>query len=183
MRDACNNTKELAIIEIFLSTGCRVSELVDMQTSDIKDNTLVVHGKGNKDRTVYLNAKAQIAIENYIKDRTDNNPFLFPKMIKVTGMKRNKLRNAFRYAENVMESGHMDKSSVEQTVRRIAKRCDVQGAHPHRLRRTCATFALRRGMPIEQVSKMLGHEQISTTQIYLDLDERDLEMAHKKYVV
>lgn len=183
LRSGCRNAKETAIVEILLSTGCRVTELTLMKNEDINGNTVVVHGKGNKDRTVYLNAKAQIAIERYVNERNDHNPYLFPKMIQISRMQRNKLRNAYRYPENVEADGHTDKSSVEQLIRRLGKRSEVKGAHPHRFRRTCATFALRRGMPIEQVSKMLGHEQISTTQIYLDLDERDMEQAHRKYVV
>ena len=81
------------------------------------------------------------------------------------------------------EEGHMDKASVEDLGRRLGKRVGVTGVHPHRFRRTCATMALKRGMPIEPVSKMLGHEQRTTTQIYLDLNERDLEIAHEKYVL
>lgn len=182
LRSGCINAKETAIVEILLSTGCRVTELTLMKVEDISGNIVVVHGKGNKDRTVYLNAKAQIAIERYMDERNDSNPYLFPKMIQISRMQRSKLRNAYRYPENVELEGHMDKSSVECVMRRLGKRSEVKNTHPHRFRRTCATFALRRGMPIEQVSKMLGHEQISTTQIYLDLDERDMEQAHRKYV-
>ena len=80
-------------------------------------------------------------------------------------------------------SGHIDVSSVSTILRKLAKRAGVEHANPHKFRRTCATMALRRGMPIEQVSKMLGHEDVSTTQIYLDLSEDDLKQAHKKYVV
>ena len=183
LRSSCKNAKETAIVEILLSTGCRVTELCLMEIEDVKGNAIVVHGKGNKDRTVYLNAKAQISTDRYMKERQDANPYLFPRMIPVPQMNRSKLHNAYRYPENVEKDGYMDKNSVRQLLQRIAKRCGVENVHPHRFRRTCATFALRRGMPIEQVSKMLGHEQISTTQIYLDLDERDMEQAHKKYVV
>ena len=83
----------------------------------------------------------------------------------------------------VVKDKPLDKGAIEQTLRKIAKRAVVERANPHKFRRTCATLALRRGMPIEQVSKMLGHEQISTTQIYLDLSEEDLIQAHKKYVL
>lgn len=183
LRSGCRNAKETAIIEILLSTGCRVTELTLMEVREINNNAIIVHGKGNKDRTVYFNAKAQIAIEQYMQERKDTNPYLFPRMIPIPKMKRNQLCNAYRYPENIEKEGCMGKGSVEQLIRRLGKRSGVKNAHPHRFRRTCATFALRRGMPIEQVSKMLGHEQISTTQIYLDLDERDMEQAHKKYVV
>lgn len=83
----------------------------------------------------------------------------------------------------VEENGHTDPGSIEGTVRKLGKRAGVENCHPHRFRRTCATFALRRGMPIEQVSKMLGHSSIATTQIYLDLSEEELQQAHKKFVV
>lgn len=183
IRNGCANAKEVAAVEMMLSTGCRVSELVSMRMDDIEDGRLIVHGKGEKDRMVYLNAKAQIALEKYMKERRDTNPYIFPKMVSVVDLKRKNDRCSYRYPENVIEDGHMDKSSVEAMVRRIGKRAGVPGVHPHRFRRTCATFALRRGMPIEQVSKMLGHEQISTTQIYLDMNETELEQAHKKYVI
>lgn len=184
MRSACKNSKETAIIEILLSTGCRVTELVGIKLDDLQGDTVLVHGKGNKERNVYLNAKTQIAIEKYLSDRSDTNAYLFPKMKPVTEReKKGVCEGYYRIAGNIEPDGHMDKSSVECTVRAIGKRSGVKKAHPHRFRRTCATFALRRGMPIEQVSKMLGHEQLSTTQIYLDLNEEDLKNAHRRYVV
>lgn len=79
--------------------------------------------------------------------------------------------------------GHMDKSSVEQMMRRIGNRSGVEHVHPHRFRKTCATMALKRGMPIEKVSKMLGHEQLETTKIYISISEDEMEQAHRKYVV
>lgn len=183
IRDSCVNAKEIAVVEIMLSTGCRVSELVSIRRDDIENGKLIVHGKGEKDRIVYLNAKALIAIERYLKERKDKNPYIFPKMLSVADLKNKNDKCSYRYTENVVEDGHMNASSVEAMLRRTGKRAGVAGVHPHRFRRTCATFALRRGMPIEQVSKMLGHEQISTTQIYLDMDETELEQAHKKYVI
>ena len=131
-----------------------------------------------------MNATAILALEAYIKDLPEiKNPYLFPKMNMARGLKKGIPRgNGYLIAENY-EEGHMDKASVEDLVRRIGKRVEVAGVHPHRFRRTCATMALKRGMPIEQVSKMLGHEQLTTTQIYLDLSERDLEIAHEKYVL
>ena len=179
IRSVCRNERECAIIELLLSTGCRVSELCQIQISDIQQDKILVHGKGNKDRTVYLNAKAQLAISKYLSQRSDNNPWLFAKGCEFGGKYRN---NAlwWKNPEAVAE-GHIDKSNVEVIVRNLGKKIGVQ-AYPHKFRRTCATMALRRGMPIEQVSKMLGHEQITTTQIYLDLQEEDLEIAHRKYV-
>ena len=162
IRSACRTARESAIVEILLSTGCRVSELVGIERNDVLGESLIVHGKGKKDRTVYLNAKSQMAINNYLKERTDNSIYLFTKY------KKDERANA---------------GQIEKIVRDIGERAGVQKCHPHRFRRTCATFALRRGMPVEQVSKMLGHEELTTTQIYLDLSEEELHQAHKKYVV
>lgn len=183
LRGACADEKQAAVVELLLSTGCRVTELVTMRLSEVEGGSVLVHGKGQKDRKVFLNAKAQFALEKYISKRNDDNPYLFPKTMSAAEFpKKMDKRRAWMRAECVYEDGHMDKSSVEQLCKRIGKRAGVKNVHPHRFRRTCATFALRKGMPIEQVSKMLGHEQISTTQIYLDLDERDLEISHRKYV-
>lgn len=186
IRSACKNTKETAIVELFFSTGCRVSELVGIKRSEIDGDQILVHGKGQKDRIVYLNAKAVLALEKYLSERKDDNPYLFPKMVfgneAAKKGKMAKLREGWKYPELIME-GHMDKSSVEQMVRKIGKSAGVQNVHPHRFRRTCATYALRHGMPIEQVSKMLGHEQLNTTKIYLDQDENSLREAHRRCVV
>lgn len=155
-------TRDVFIIEFLLSTGVRVSELVGIKLNEMKGNRVLVHGKGRKDRYVYMNAKAEFALKRYMKDRQDkNSSYLFPGD----------------------EDGHLGKGTVEMRMRKIAKLAGVEKANPHKFRRTCATMALRRGMPIEQVSKMLGHEELSTTQIYLDLSEKDLEYAHNKYVV
>lgn len=150
------------IIELLLSTGVRVSELVGIKLNEIQGNRILVHGKGRKDRYVYMNAKAEFALRRYMPKRKDeSSPYLFPGD----------------------EDGHIGKGTIEARMRELARLAGVEKANPHKFRRTCATMALRRGMPIEQVSKMLGHEEISTTQIYLDLSERDLEYAHSKYVV
>lgn len=184
MRDSCNNTWECAVFELLLSTGCRVSELVNIKLCDLDGDQLIVHGKGNKDRTVYLNAKALVAINKYILDRKDDNPYLFPGGYFSNIKKDCKdCRNWYKYPDRVNPERHCDIGSIRTKMSKIGKRAGVTNVHPHRFRRTCATFALRRGMPIEQVSKMLGHEQIGTTQIYLDLTEEDLKQAHKKYVV
>ena len=180
--------KEKLIIEVLLSTGCRVSELVNILLTDIDGEKVLVHGKGEKDRYVYLNAKAVLALESYMNQRKDRNPYLIPRMKTVRELshksgRKDRYQNLWKYPENICDGGHIDKATVEQITRRIAKRAGVEKANPHKFRRTCATMALRRGMPIEQVSKMLGHESIETTQIYLDLSEDELEQAHKKYVV
>ena len=171
LRSVVKDERDTAIIEILLSTGCRVSEFAQILLTDIEDDRVLVHGKGQKDRYVYLNTRAQFALEQYLQKRQDNNPYLLPT-----------IKGKWTYPTSVL-SGHIDVSSVSTILRKLAKRAGVEHANPHKFRRTCATMALRRGMPIEQVSKMLGHEDVSTTQIYLDLSEDDLKQAHKKYVV
>lgn len=187
IRGACRSKRETAIIELLLSTGCRVKELVGIEKNDAIGDKLVVHGKGKKDRTVYLNAKAQIAVANYLNERSDRNPYLFPKGIWFSGMENRpdgfSHFDWYKNPELITDNQPADIGSIESTVRAIGKRAGVDKCHPHRFRRTCATFALRRGMPIEQVSKMLGHEELTTTQIYLDLSEEELHQAHKKYVI
>lgn len=182
LRESCRTPMEAALIEVLLSTGCRVSEVSTIQISEIEEDKVLVHGKGNKDRIVYLNAKAQIAIAKYLNERSDTNPYLFPQGIWLVDNKKPNY-NPFWYRNpELVGKGQRDKGGFEATVRKIGKRAGVENAHPHRFRRTCATMALRRGMPLELVSKMLGHEQLTTTQIYLDLSEHELEEAHKKYV-
>lgn len=185
IRDACQTEREKALVEILLSTGARVTEVSLMRIDEIKDDKVIVHGKGNKDRIVYLNAKARLALEKYLNQREDNNPYVFPAGFNATGCPEMRSTKERWYTRKnlVHESERMNVSSIEATIRKIGKRAGVNNVHPHRFRRTCATYALRRGMPIEQVSQMLGHEQISTTQIYLDIGEEELEKAHKKYVV
>ena len=125
-------------------------------------------------------------LADVIQKAKSNNPYLFPKIVYGNEVakagKLKHLKEIWKHPELFVE-GHMDKSSIEQTVRKLGKRSGVSNCHPHRFRRTCATYALRHGMPIEQVSKILGHEQLSTTQIYLDMDEQALKTAHKRYVV
>lgn len=185
LRESCRTAMETALVEVLLSTGCRVSEISAIQISEINEDKVLVHGKGNKDRVVYLNAKAQIALTKYLAERSDMNPYLFPQGVWLAhDMKVGNKQNPFWYRRpDLVGEGKRDNGAFEATVRRLGKRAGVENVHPHRFRRTCATMALRRGMPLELVSKMLGHEQIVTTQIYLDLSEHELEEAHKKYVV
>lgn len=190
IRDATKNYREKAIVDVLLSTGCRVSELVAIKISDIDGDKLVVHGKGEKDRIVYLNAKAVISLEKYLSERNDQNPYIFCGGVRAGDKK---MMHRYQNAKNgewykdpllISEKDHVDKGTVEQLMRKLKKRSGIESScYPHKFRRTCATMALRRGMPIEQVSKMLGHESIETTQIYLDLNEEDLAQAHKKYVI
>lgn len=184
IRASCRTAMETAIVEVLLSTGCRVSELIGIRIEDIHDGKCVVHGKGNKDRIVYFTAKAELAIERFLAERHDTNPFLFPGGVNLANADKKliSLPTWYQHPE-VISDGMREKGSIEQCVRKIGKRAGVENVHPHRFRRTSATLALRRGMPIELVSKMLGHEQLTTTQIYLDLSDDELEAAHKKYVV
>lgn len=184
IRAECKSNREKAIVETLLSTGCRVTELVLMKIEDLRDDSIVVHGKGEKDRIVYLNAKAIMAIQRYLEERKDSNPYIFCGGMHIKNMKGTRRGKLQWYTDpEYVSDTHADKGTIEATVRKIGKNAGVEKTHPHRFRRTCATMALRRGMPIEQVSKMLGHENIETTQIYLDLSEEDLHLAHKKYVV
>ena len=192
LRDACVNYRERAIIETLLSTGCRAAELSSIKMSDIEGARIDILGKGEKHRNVFLNAKAQVAITNYLEERSDCNPYLFPKMNPNMRSRENfgkmKMRSTkgdwYKNPEAVDPLEHMgDSNTLNNVLHSIANRAGVANVHAHRFRRTCATMALRRGMPIEQVSRMLGHENIGTTQIYLDLDDKTLEMDHEKYVV
>lgn len=185
MRDTLQTSREKAIFEILLSTGCRVTELVSIRLDDIQDDgSILVHGKGQKDRYVYMNAAAQFAYVKYINDRNDNSIWLFPKMIGVKfvkGMKRSEMKLWYMKPEYVIESEHADKGTIECIIRKIGLSVGVK-AYPHKFRRTCATNALKNGMPIEMVSKMLGHDNIGTTQIYLDINDDQLKVMHERYV-
>jgi len=187
IRMAAVSERERAVIETLLSTGCRVSELVGIQLNEIDGNKVLIHGKGAKERYCYLTAKAMLSIEVYLKERKDTNPYLFPggttDLVTKGKAGRNTNDSWWKNPNNVTKNTHLDNGTIEQMMRRIAKRAGVERANPHKFRRTCATMALRRGMPIEQVSRMLGHEELTTTQIYLDLTEDELAQAHKKYVV
>lgn len=184
----------MCIFELLLSTWCRVSEIAQIKMSDISETmeNILIHGKGSKDRICYINARAKIIMQKYLSERQDENAYLFPNCkIKVTDTKclisveckKRKVNPKDWWKEkDLVGDGHIDKSVIETMIRKLGKRSGVDKAHPHRFRRTGATFALRRGMPIEQVSKILGHESIETTQIYLDISEKELEQAHRKYV-
>lgn len=162
IRDGCRNDRDRCLIEVMLSTWCRVTEVSQMKISDIKqDGSMVVFGKGEKERTVYLNAKARYQIQKYLESRTDDNEWLFVSLNKPH--------------ERLLASG------IEIVTRQIGRRVKVSDCHPHRFRRTGATFALRNGMKVEDVSRILGHESLETTQIYLDIDDRTVQVNHEKY--
>lgn len=171
MRGVIETKKEAAFFEILLSTGCRVTELAGIRKDEIRGDKILVHGKGQKDRNVIMNTRAKIAIEDYMASKCEESkmsPWLFPK-------------EEYKYVCRRPEE-HATISSIEEAIRRIGEKVGVK-AHPHKFRRTCATFALRRGMDIVYVGKMLGHENITTTQIYLELNEEEMDYQHKKYVM
>ena len=192
IRHACRTTRETAIIEILCSTWCRVTELSLMRIDEMDDNEILVHGKGEKDRITYLNAKAQMALARYMEDRKDTNPFIFPRARHAgsavcfvsdrRGRKIAEMANWYTDPGEVDPEKHTDSGTIESIVRNIGKRAGVENVHPHRFRRTGATNALKSGMPLTTVSKLLGHANIGTTQIYLDISDDELEQAHIKYV-
>ena len=186
LRDACRTEREKALVELLLSTWCRVSEVAQIRIDEINDGEILIHGKGQKDRVVYLNAKSKLALEKYLAQRKDLNPYLFARAkYAANDQERGKMRgNSYWYKDTklVAEDGHMDSSTIETIIRKLGKRANVKNTHPHRFRRTGATYALRQGMPLTTVSKLLGHANISVTQIYLDISDAELEEAHRKYV-
>lgn len=187
LRGGCTNGRDKTIIEMLLSTGYRVSELANIKLSDIKGEEINILGKGNKERIVYLNAKAQYALNVYLNERKDKNPYLFPGGYNLGANGRPhkgaSKRDWWKNPSLVTLDKHVDNGAIESFVRKLGKKVGVENVHPHRFRRTCATMALSRGMPLLQVSKMLGHEQLNTTQIYLDIRQEEVAAAHKKYVV
>ena len=191
IRVGCRTKREKAMVEVLASTWCRVSEAVQIKITDIDINKIIVHGKGDKDREVYLNARAIVAVTAYLAERSDKNQYLFPKARYTVnaaarytrGKKQCDAAEWYMDPEMVDDANHMDASTFESIIRRIGKRAGVENVHPHRFRRTGATMALRTGMPITTVSKLLGHSSIETTQIYLDIPDAELEQAHAKYVI
>lgn len=189
IRDSCLSTKEQALVEVLLSTWARVTEISQIRIDEINGETITVHGKGDKDRDVYLTPKAQLLVEKYLQERSDANPYLFPRakyagdVNKMCKGKARKLQKEWHKSPDLVDAnGHTDQGTIESTVRKIGRRAGVENVHPHRFRRTGATMALRNGMPLLQVSKLLGHEQIDTTQIYLDISDQELMQAHEKFV-
>lgn len=161
--EAAADLRLTAIIEVLLSTGCRISEVSGMNRTDLDNDEIIVYGKGKKERTVYLNAKAKATLNRYLKSRTDDKEPMFV---------------SHDSNHNRLLVGRMG-----QEIRELGRRCGVNDTHPHRFRRTAATMALNRGMPIEQVQIMLGHESIETTTIYAVSAQEVVKASHKKYVV
>ena len=164
LKQAAKTKRDLAIIEFFCSTGIRVGELVNLNVSDINFESMecVVLGKGNKQRKVYFDAKTKIHLKQYLQARTDGNEALF--VSELFPHKRLKI------------------SGVEIMLRKIGHSIGISKVHPHKFRRTLATKAIDKGMPIEQVQHMLGHSKIDTTLEYAMVDDANVKLSHKKYL-
>ena len=164
MRDNCENLRDLALIDILASTGMRVGELVLLNREDIdfEERECIVFGKGSKERIVYFDARAKIHLQNYLNSRTDKNPALFVSLkapyhrLKIGG--------------------------VEVRLRELGKRLNLPKVHPHKFRRTLATMAIDKGMPVEQLQRLLGHQRIDTTLQYAMVKQSNVKIAHRKYI-
>ena len=164
LRDHCEEIRDLAIIDLLYSTGIRVGELVNLDINDInfEERECIVYGKGEKERRVYFDAKAKLHLQEYIASRTDSNPALFVTLdspydrLKISG--------------------------VEIRLRSLGRKLNLTKIHPHKFRRTMATRAIDKGMPIEQVQKLLGHSQIDTTMQYAIVNQNNVKNSHQKYI-
>lgn len=164
LRDHCQCPRDLAMIDLLYSTGIRVGELVNLNISDVDFGAreCVVFGKGDKERRVYFDAKAKLHLLNYLSERKDNNPALFVTLdapydrLKISG--------------------------VEIRIRTLGRKLNMEIIHPHKFRRTMATRAIDKGMPIEQVQKLLGHSQIDTTMQYAIVNQTNVKTSHQKFI-
>ncbi len=164
LRDNCKTARDLAIIDMLASTGMRVSELVTLNKQDVDfvNRECVVFGKGSKERPVYFDARTKIHLLNYLNERKDNNPALFVSLLE--------------------PHNRLQISGVEIALRKLGRSLNIQKVHPHKFRRTLATQAIDKGMPIEQVQKLLGHQKIDTTMEYAMVDQQNVKTSHKKYI-
>lgn len=164
MRDHCNNTRDLAMIDLLASTGIRVGELVKLNRSDVdfEGRECIVFGKGNKQRKVYFDARAKIHLQRYLSERTDDNKALFVSLLK--------------------PYDRLQISGVEIRLRKIGKELNFHKVHPHKFRRTLATMAIDKGMPIEQVQQLLGHQSIDTTLQYAMVNQNNVKESHRKFI-
>lgn len=164
LRDHCTCARDLAMIDLLYSTGIRVGELVNLNIDDVnfEARECVAFGKGDKERRVYFDAKAKLHLQNYLKHRTDRNPALF-----VT-----------------LDAPHdrLKISGVEVRLRELGRSVNLVKIHPHKFRRTMATRAIDKGMPIEQVQKILGHSQIDTTMQYAMVNQTNVKASHQKFI-
>lgn len=164
MRDNCTELRDLAIIDMLASTGMRVGEMVLLNREDIDFNEreCVVFGKGDKERIVYFDARTKIHLQNYLNSRKDDNPALFVSLQK--------------------PYNRLQISGIEVRLRQYGKRLGIAKVHPHKFRRTLATMAIDKGMPIEQLQQLLGHRRIDTTLQYAMVKQSNVKIAHRKYI-
>ena len=163
MRDSCDNLRDLALIDILASTGMRVGELVLLNREDISfdERECVVFGKGDKERMVYFDARTKLHLQNYLDSRIDENEALFVS-----------LKAPYK---------RMQIGGIELRLREMGKKLNIEKVHPHKFRRTLATVAIDKGMPIEQLQKLLGHQRIDTTLQYAMVKQSNVKIAHRKY--
>lgn len=164
MRDYCDTSRDLAIIDILASTGMRVGELVKLNRSDIdfQNRECVVTGKGNKQRKVYFDARTKIHLQNYLDERTDDNDALFVTLLA--------------------PYNRLQISGVEIRLRQLGRELNIHKVHPHKFRRTLATMAIDKGMPIEQVQHLLGHQSLDTTLQYAMVNQANVKLSHRKFI-
>lgn len=164
LRDNCENLRDLAMIDVLASTGMRVGELVLLNRDDInfEERECVVFGKGSKERMVYFDARTKIHLQNYLAQRADSNNALFVS-----------LKAPY---ERLQIGG------VESRLRELGKRLSLPRVHPHKFRRTLATMAIDKGMPVEQLQRLLGHQRIDTTLQYAMVKQSNVKIAHRKYI-
>lgn len=164
LRDNCESIRDLAIIELLISTGMRVGELVKLNIDDINfhERECVVFGKGESERVVYFDARTKLHLIQYLNTRSDDNPALFVS-----------IRSPYK---------RLGINGVETRLKKLGLKSNIDNVHPHKFRRTLATNAIDKGMPIEQVQKLLGHMQIDTTMQYAMVNQSNVKIAHRKYL-
>ena len=164
LRDNCKTIRDLALIDMLASTGMRVGELVKLNRVDVDfvNRECVVLGKGSKERVVYFDARTKLHLQNYLNSRTDENEALFVSLLE--------------------PHNRLEIAGVEIMLRKLGRSLEINKVHPHKFRRTLATRAIDKGMPIEQVQKLLGHQKIDTTMEYAIVDQQNVKNSHKKYL-
>lgn len=166
MRQSCESVRERAILEFMYSTGCRVSELTAVKIADLnlKDNSVHLFGKGKKHRISFINAKCEVALNSYLQSRNDKSEYLFVSLRQ--------------------PHGKLTKCAVEKVIGQIAARTNIaKRITPHVIRHTTATQAVNNGMPIEDVSKLLGHNNVATTMIYARVSRENVQSQHNRCII
>lgn len=164
LRDECENIRDLSLIELLISTGMRVGELVNLNINSLnfEDRSCIVLGKGNKEREVYFDAKTKLHLKEYISKRNDSNDALFVSMRE--------------------PHQRLSISGIELIIRTLGINSNISKVHPHKFRRTLATMAIDKGMPVEQVQKLLGHVKIETTMHYALVNQSNVKISHRRYI-